>query len=797
MRLAIINTNDMTAIEQIRSLALLGISRAAIEATIGRPLNEAEQSEFLKSSTLHKLRKAKRRIVDGSGAMSGADRKAKMIATRNELGDLPRVRHPRLVAACRYDLELFGWMYCRPILEHRASEEIDRRLVKKLQQAILSGGQLAVEFTRGAGKTTWTVIAFIWALLYGHRHFPVCIAASKPLAKSVKNAVLSALETFPALHADFPAVTVPLRAIGGVVQRAGTITYHGVPIGFESSEMMFRLPMLRDESGAPVSPACGAHFACRGVGASVRGLNELGDRPDFLLFDDPQTQKDARSATAVERLDRYIHGDALNLGANTETMAAFITITPQRFGDLAHRIADKNLHPNWSTSVCPFLLELCPGFEALADEFIEAFHADAANDDFSRTQSREWYRENAHRFAGTVCVDPKAYDRKTEYDAIHHALNKMASIGKEAFNAEYQMQVNGQSENLNLTPEMVSNALNGAPMCTLPPGTEACVAFCDVNITKGTGLSWAVGAFGRGRVAAIVAYGRYPEQGELCPQGSSDLAKRRAVAGAIRAVTATIAALDLRTSDTRRKVQITALGFDRGFLPDVVCRTLFVMRGRLALPFQVCAVRGFGWRQFGDSTHAKRLARGDHMFLTSSPFGKYLAIHAPYWREIAQSGFLETPLMPGSVSLFGDDPMRHWQFASEVCAERLIRRYVHPSGKLAWDWAEPLGANHYCDVVTNLFALASWFRIYDALPRVLDAAVAKPKTADLFDPMQNPAINGGNAARDGETDAAQKPAVPGLQTLDEWRAAQRKPAPAQRADCKHRIIRRKTKWVRK
>ena len=340
----------MTTLEQIRQLALLGGSRREVEATIGRRMSEDERIAFDKAKMIAKLQEAKERAERQADPMSGADRKAKMIASRNELGEIPRVRHRRLRERCKYDLELFGWYYCRMLLDHRASEEIDRRLIQKMQQAILSGGQLAVEFTRSAGKTTWTEIAFVWAILYGHRHFPVCIAASKPLAKSIKNAVLAIIETSDAIAADFPAVPMALRAIGGVVQRASTITYHGRPVGYESSEMMFKLPMLRNDLGEPLEPACGAHFACRGVGASVRGLNELGDRPDFLLFDDPQTQKDARSATAVERLDRYIHGDALNLGANTATMAAFITITPQRFGDLACRIADKNLHPNWSVS---------------------------------------------------------------------------------------------------------------------------------------------------------------------------------------------------------------------------------------------------------------------------------------------------------------------------------------------------------------------------------------------------------------------------------------------------------------
>lgn len=740
----------------------------------------------------------------GEHAMSTADRVARAVAGRNELGDIPAPRHRRVRERCRLDLELFGWLYCRKLLDHRASAEIRARLIVKLQQAVLTGGQLAVEFTRGAGKTTWTIIAFVWALLYGHRRFPVCIAASKPLAKSIKNAVLAVIEQGDNILADFPAVPTALRAIGGVVQRAKTVTHHGHTVDYQSQEMMFRLPMLRDDLGRPLEPSCGALFACRGVGASVRGLNELGMRPDFLLFDDPQTQRDARSATAVERLDRYIHGDALNLGANTSTMAAFVTITPQRFGDLAHRIADRNLHPNWSVSRCPFLVEMCPGFEDLANEFIERFNVDAANDDFERTESRAWYRANASRFAGTRTVDPLAYDRETEFDAVHHALNKMAAVGKDAFNAEYQMRVEEDSEGLAVTPEIVTNALNAVPMCTLPPGTTNAVAFCDVNIAKGRGLSWGVVAFGRGRVAAVVAYGRYPERGELCPPNASDLARKRAVAGAIRAVVQRIAALDLRLAQSRRRVYVRALGFDRGYMPDVVSRALFVLRKRMPLPFQLCAMRGFGWKQFGPGRNVA--GRGDHLFATRSEYGEYLAVHAPYWREVAQAGFKETPLMPGSCSLFGKDPVRHWEFASEVAAERLVRKYIHPSGRMAWDFVAT-GENHYCDVLTGAFALASWFRLYDALPRVLDSSAsgvsrpASPEADALFDPLQNPAIaeNAGLAPFDEgyvqpskEQDGRDTP----LPSLADWRQKKFAPPPPPK---RHRIPAKKRakRWVKR
>lgn len=678
-------------------------------------------------------------------ARSSADRVARHVAERNEVGEIPAVARPALRERCRLDLELFGWVYCRALLDHRPSPEFKARVVDKLQAAVLHGGQFAVEALRGGGKTTWFCITVAWGILYGHFRFPVIVTAAQPLAKNLRRAVMGIFEQGEDVALDFPAVSVPLRAIGGVVQKGAAQTYRGRPTGFLSSDMVVRLPSLLDDAGRPLDFGCGALLAVRGVGSSVRGLNVGGVRPDFVLLDDPQTQKDARSSSAVRRIDEYIHSDVLGLAANTATLAAFIAITPQRFGDLAHRIFDRNVHPNWVTSVCPAILKTCDGFEGLADEFADAYHADMAAEDFTRAGSTAWYREHAAAFAGTEMLDPLAFDRETEVDAVHHALNKIAAVGKEAFAAEYQMKVTAANAELALSADLVASACNGAPAWTLPPGCDCAVAHCDVNVREGEGLSWCVVGFGPGRVAAVVAYGRHPAHGALCPPGSSDLAKKRAVAKGVRAVVAEIAAHPLRRTDGRR-LTIRALGFDRGYLPDVIGRTLYVLRRRMPLAFQLCQTRGVGWMQF-DEKRKDRLRGGDHVCARPSPNGEYLEVLAPYWREVAQSGFLETPLMPGSCSLFGTDKAAHWAFASEVAAERLERKYTHPSGKTAWDWSVS-GANHWGDALSGAFALGSYFRCFETLPKVLDRVAASGANADLFDPRLNGAIaaNAGAAA---------------------------------------------------
>lgn len=671
-------------------------------------------------------------------AASVADRVAKYVATRNEIGIIPLPRHPRLVDRCRTDLALFGRYYCKALLDHPPSEVMKERLISKLETALIYGGQLAVEFSRGAGKTTWTIIALVWAILYGHRHFLVCIAASRPLAKAIRRAVYDLLAESDEILADFPAVPTALRAMNGVVQKGMALTYQDRSVNFESSELYIRFPNLRDrETGKPIDHACGAILACRGVMGSVRGLNVSGERPDFILFDDPQTPKDAKSPTAVQRLDDFIHSDALNLSANTSTMAAFITITPQRLGDLAMRIADSTLHPNWSVSRCPFIIQACPDFDAKTAGFLEAFAFDAARDDFMRTSSRQWYMDNRELFAGTVTVDPLAYDPKTEIDSIHHALCKIASVGRDVFNSEYQMEVRPDEGLVAVDADTVANSLNGYDAWRMPPGFDKIVVAVDVNINPG--LSYVALALGERNTAAVIGYGRYPAHGPLCAASSPVTVQRKAVAAAIATLVARFDRMTIPAATGPRRFRVRAISFDRGWFPSVVCKTL--ARLRKSTTAVLDAIRGAG----NNYRPPKNAVFGDHMYygqskedqIANRSLGDYLTIHSNYWEEIAQTTFLETALLPGSCSLWGSDATVHKEFAAEVTNRKLIDKSLE-NGHISWRFAK-MGPEHYLDALKMAFALAAWHHCYTAAAPIKNIAKAQAE-ASLFDPMQNPAI---------------------------------------------------------
>lgn len=747
----------MTELEQIRALASQGVGRLNAEAMIGRHMTPDELMEFRKAATIRTLKIAQKKAA---GPKSVAERVRKHVASGNEIsGFNVKPRHPRLKESCRYDLARFGWYYCRRVLKHKPSEDLREGLIKNTQDTILGGGQVVEEDGRGTGKTTWiAVIAPIWATFYGHRRYPLEISATAKQGKKNLRTVKRLIARSKGLQQDFPAIVIPIQAIGGISQRAAAQRYNGVPTDIEWGSDQITLPMCRDMSGKPLERGCGAIIASIGIGGAVRGSNEDGQRPDFLIFDDPQTKKIAHSPKLVQDVITYIHQDALQLGGHDRVMSAFVTITPQCYGDVATELTSQTKHPEWSVFIRPFVKVKCANFRELAAEFCQEYADDQANHDTRFTRSRDWYCRNRELFAEMRVVDPLQFDPSLEEDAIHHVLNLRAKLGEESFNAEIMMSVADLDSEISIDPDTVSKAVNGAPRCVCPPGTDSVVGFVDVNIRKGKGLSWGLVAFGPGRVAACIAYGRYPERGPVCPPNVSDLARNRAVAKAIRIVVAKITNLRIRDSKNRT-VPIRAVGFDRGYLPGVVHRTLYVLRKTAPVPFPLVAVRGFPWNKFG-VRKKDMLRRGDHIFATRSQYGEYLAEMAPYWREIMQSGFLETPLMPGSFSLYGSNPAEHFMVANEICNEKLIRKYVveHAGGKTetAWDWIVK-GDEHFCDVFTGCFAVASWYRCYDALSVSIDAVAAgytvtpggmiarkvQPKVVhqdDLFDPRRNAAV---------------------------------------------------------
>ena len=643
---------------------------------------------------------------------STAERVRDHVERSNDIGAPPPCVNPARRESCRLDLVAFGQTYCANLLDHPPSAKM-QEFIRAMAATILTGGKLHVRLPRGKGKTTWTKIAMLWSAAYAHRRFLVVISATVADAQSIIADCLAVLDSSDEFLEDFPEIAHPFHALEGIAQRCASQHISGVRTDIEITGVRITLPTVAG------SQSSGITLRARGVKGSLRGLVAGRQRPDFVFLDDPQTRKDASSASETQKFISVVRGDIDGLAGHNRAMATIIATTPVAPGDGSSRLADQEEFPDIRTMTVPLILSM-PKRLDLWDEFVNRFRADAIAGDLTHADSRAFYVANRTEMDdGCTVLDPLDGDPLTEESAIHHAFVRRCTLGETAFNAEYQMIVARPDASFALDPSFVARRLNGYPRATIPLLCGECVAFCDVNLEAG--LRWGILSVGRRNVAALVAYGRYPEVGRLAPENATETEISSALASGLAAVTRIVAATHLSYNTHRKMPQ--ALVFDGGFQTPVVAAYCATARA----PFKLAWAKGFGGSNYRPSD--KIAQPGDHVHASASENGVFLAVCADYWREYMQRALLAEPLQPGSLSFYGHDPLEHARLADEIAAETLEEKRALPNGKTSWRWSVN-GPNHYGDVVSGCFAVASWYRLLAPAETLVSDALLEQATAE-------------------------------------------------------------------
>ena len=636
---------------------------------------------------------------------------------RFEIGELPPVADPARRERCRTSLADFGTTYCGHLLNHPPSARM-RFFLEREQYAIATGALVHVRWPRGTGKTTWMQIGALWALAYGYRKYLLVIAATLEAAKRLVANIVQTIETGAAFAEDFPEVVVPVLRLDRKTQVQQYQTHRGVRTNILYSNQFFRLAAIE---GADASAG---RIEAVGGGGVVRGKNDGGVRPDMVFIDDIQKQGTAKSKKLVDALLEYVAKDVLGVFGTDADKVCLMTSTPICANDFSERIANADEYPSWQTYTMRFVVSW-PARMDLVEEFVRRYAADVAGMDANYTASRTFYRENREEIErGAECIDPLAHS-DSEFSAFHHALVLLAQMGRDAFFSELQMEPMHAHDLIDVKPRDVCRRVTGVPAFTLPAGTSACVAFCDVNANAEAGFRWGVLAVGPGRVTSVIAYGRYPQTGRLYPEHTPDAVIDRYISRAVVAVAGTVARLPIRTADGALAA-VKTLVFDGGWRTKAVAESVRRIGSHFGFP--VGWSKGFSWRQYRVRGIRPGLL-GEFCHISASENGDFLAVQSDYWREQAQTAFLAEPLAPGSCSFFGDSASAHYGFASEVCAEKLTQKFRRPDGLMEWDWAKT-GPNHWGDVLSGCFAVASMVGLYDSTDAVVTDAV-RAEDADI------------------------------------------------------------------
>lgn len=680
--------------------------------------------------------------------LSDSERQHRQVLKLNELAELPPVADPERRERCRLDLAEFCRTYAAKFLDHLPGENMIREIVRPLQESILRTGAMDLfEAPRGIGKTTLIILAIAWALSYGHRKYVVLVSATGKLAvKNLKNA-LYVMTRSSVYVADFPEVALPILALEGKWQKAATQTYRGKLTDLEWRADHVKLATIAGEDGIEF-PASGGIIYSVGVGGAIRGLNDAGVRPDMVFLDDIQKRKDAKSPSLSAELESFVKQDVMGLFSHSNPKTMLMAITPICEGDFASLISDKERNPGWRHHIIP-LVKSWPD-EALVTEWLELWREDMAVDDGALTRSTAFYRKHRKEFAAAQLLDDRI-GAMGEVDAFHHVLLLMAP-DHEAFDAEYQMKVREEGEGVQVTAAMVKHNLTGVAEFELPDYCTDLVAFCDVNIQKESGMRYTVLAVGPGRTAAVVHYGKYPRVGRLFPEDTPEANRDALIAAAVVTVGRMLSGQRVTRTDgsavcepclfrTRGGKQLKpyAIWFDGGNWTRAVSRATYLLKSVYHVGPVVAWSLGRNWKQFKDLNHVDKQERGDHLYRATSRNGRHYIIQTDYWREIAQSSFLAPAGTNGSCGLWGDDPVRHDQYALELTAERLVAKFRNPAKEMEWEWVQKSKLNHYLDTLTGAFACASKYGLYEASVRTIDRALLASGPAVASVPGGQPA----------------------------------------------------------
>lgn len=166
----------------------------------------------------------------------------------------------------------------------------------------------ALALSRGFGKSTLlTLCGTLWLILTRTWRFPIIVSSNLDAAKDFLQKIIDEVEDNERLVADFPELA-PARD-----KKSQFVSWKDTDIVFSG----------------------GARVLAKGFLNAIRGKRHRQFRPDALLIDDPDEEKDVASESKMRRKYRWLERAALKLGSawGIDVLVAYTTISPNCVGE--------------------------------------------------------------------------------------------------------------------------------------------------------------------------------------------------------------------------------------------------------------------------------------------------------------------------------------------------------------------------------------------------------------------------------------------------------------------------------
>jgi hypothetical protein len=624
-------------------------------------------------------------------------------------------------AACERDLKRFYETYFPNAFSLGWSED-HLKVISRLESVVLDGGLFALAMPRAGGKTTLSVRAAIWALLYGHRRFVCLVGATQDHAKNLLKHFKGELTFNEKLVADFRQVCYPLVKLENNGRRVAGQLFRGQQTRIEWAVDRLTFPTMPDADcdGPNVG---GSTVTVAGLTGAIRGQSSTLStgviiRPELVILDDPQTRESAGSPRQSRDRTAIINGDVLGMAGPGRKIAAVMPCTVIKADDLASEFLDRKKCPEWVGQRSKMMLSF-PVNEALWEQYKairdEDFEAERGPD-----RGNAFYAERQEAMdAGAAVAWPERME-PGDISGIQHAMN-LKLRDPRAFFAEYQNDPLPDEEvNADLlTPEEIAAKFNRRPRGRVPISASRLTAMIDVH---GSAHYYSVVAWEGDFTGYVVDYGVFPDQ-KRPYFGHSDIRYR----------------LDSAFKGMGTEGQIYA-GLDK--LADLILAREWQKEGGATLRVERCLVDA-NWGQQTDlvykfcreSVHAAVLtpSRGMGIGASKAPMrlwakkpgdrvgfnwrmpvdtGKRalsrVEFDANFWKSFVHNRLAVAMGDKGCLSLFGDRSEAHRMYADHLTAEHPIAVTAKGSSRTVDEWRLKVGRdNHYLDTLVGACVAAS------------------------------------------------------------------------------------------
>lgn len=462
----------------------------------------APSDQLLKDRDAYKKHKGRAGEVQRRKSRAGREIKDLIDAA------LERIDHDRR-EACRRDFRLFCENYFPEFFDLGWSPA-HLRVIERIETAVLKGGLFAVAMPRGSGKTTLSICAVVWAILYGHRRSVVLFGATKESAIELMTIIKAILEgeDYPELGQDFPEVSVPCAELEDKAVMTKGQLYDGQLTRMKWDADKVTLPRLDN------SESSGSSIRTRGLGGHMRGMihRDRGRiiRPDLVILDDPQTDESAMSLEETKKRYKVIDKGVRGLAGPGKRIAGIMPCTVIEPDDVADRIL--NGAPGWASERIPMIDDFDGVPEesyARWQELREIYVTEMNSDAYPKTN--RFFKKHRKQLEAGIHHYWPARVEEGFVSAIQHAMCWYLTR-PESFWSECQQKPQGKAEpdaDL-LTIKEVTEKQHGEKQNKVPIDADTIVSYSDV---QGDLLYYVVmGVNLKTFSAFIIRYGTWPEQ---------------------------------------------------------------------------------------------------------------------------------------------------------------------------------------------------------------------------------------------------------------------------------------------